>query len=775
MKKVYVFGTLVLAAFGLVAGQPASAQVLEEIVVTATKRESTAQDLPMSIQALDGETLATLGVSDLSDLSSYVPNVNIGDGLSNTFVNVRGMGNGDDSIFEQPVSLYVDDIYMPRTESYSIALLDVGRIEVLRGAQAVLFGLNSTAGAVAVHSRRNRPGDEFEANVKLSYETEFEGFAAEGAVGGSLSDTFAVRLAAKTSDGDNYYVNTNSGDTVGDVGFDAFRLSAVWEPSANWNIEGKVEWAERERGGTSTSLFTEPGKWRPENPSESNTAGSYAMIIADATTDGDRRLPRSLDKFGWFEEQTNFVLKIESDLAGGHTLTALAGYSELETARSLDLLFSPAPDWAGHAMKDFEKFSVELSIASPQDAAFSYIAGIYYHDTDLLNSGDNFFDLAGFGVPIGNILVHVNYDQATEVISPFAMGTMNVADNVRLTLGARFVSEKKDMDRNAFNETDTGGIINALLGGAMCETDTAPYDRSFGAWLCGPDLLAAVIGFAARSDGFSDDRTSDFFMGEAQLQWDVSDEHMAYFKIGNSGKSGGWSSAVQAPPDRLPFDDEKALSLEAGLKSSVADGAAQVNVAAFFTEYDDLQVNSFDNNGDPKITNASSSTSAGVEVDGRWAVNEWLQLSGSLAYLSAEFDDFPVGPGTADGVTRPAGSDYSGLPRPHAPDWSAHLRADIEVPMGDGIHFAGGLGLAYKDDYFTEGSIDPAGKQDSWAKLDAYVGVVSADHAWRVTLRGRNLTDEHTSNAYQFFVGNSLAWLAPPRTVTIEAEYRIGQ
>ena len=129
----------------------------------------------------------------------------------------------------------------------------------------------------------------------------------------------------------------------------------------------------------------------------------------------------------------------------------------------------------------------------------------------------------------------------------------------------------------------------------------------------------------------------------------------------------------------------------------------------------------------------------------------------------------------ADGVTRPAGSDYSGLPRPHAPDWSAHVRADIEVPIANAVNFAGGLGLAYKDDYFTEGSIDPAGKQDSWTKLDAYLGVVSADHTWRVTLRGRNLTDEHTSNAYQFFVGNSLAWLAPPRTVTIEAEYRIGQ
>ncbi|MYE86021.1 MAG: TonB-dependent receptor plug domain-containing protein [Gammaproteobacteria bacterium] len=428
VKQNCTLGTLVVATAGLLAGLPVSAQVLEEIVVTATKRESTVQDLPMSIQALDGTTLEMLGVTDLSDLSSYVPNVNIGDGLSNTFVNVRGMGNGDDSIFEQPVSLYVDDIYMPRIESYSIALLDVERIEVLRGAQAVLFGLNSTAGAVAVHSRRNRPGDEFEANVKVSYETEFEGLAAEGAVGGSLSDSFALRLAAKTSEGDNYYENLNTGDTIGDVGFDAFRLSAVWEPGDNWNIEGKVEWAERERGGTNASLFTESNKWKPENPSESNTAGSYATIADDAVVTGDRRLPRSVDEFGWFEEQLNLSLKIEHDLASGHTVTALAGYTEMETIRSIDLLFSPTPDWAGHATKDFEKFSAELRIASPDDAAFNYIAGIYYHDTDLLNSGDNFFDLAAFGVPIGNILVHVNYDQATEVVSPFAMGTFNMAD-----------------------------------------------------------------------------------------------------------------------------------------------------------------------------------------------------------------------------------------------------------------------------------------------------------------------------------------------------------
>ncbi|MFK7733271.1 MAG: TonB-dependent receptor [Pseudomonadales bacterium] len=749
--------------------------MLEEVLVTATKRASSIQDIPMSIQALSGDMLEAQGISDLADLSAYVPNLNIGDGLSNTFVNVRGMGNGNDSIFEQPVSLFVDEIYMPRSESYSTALLDVDRIEVLRGSQAVLFGLNSTAGAVSIHSRKNRPGDEFEGKLKASYESEYEAWAVEASIGGSLSENFAARLALKTSRGDNYYENTNTGESVGDAEFDAVRLSAVWEPADNWSVEGKVEWAERSRSGNNAALFTTPNDWRPQNPSENNAPGNYATIHADAVVQGNRRLTYTDDEFGFFEEQFNLNVKIENEWQNGHTLTAVLGYGEIDSVRDSDLLFSVTPDWTGYAAKEFEQLSAEVRIASPADQTVSYIAGIYYQDTDLLNGGDNFFDLAAFGVPIGNILVHVDYDQTTDLISPFATFNWDISDSVSMSLGARYVSEDKDYDRRAFNETDTGGIINGFVGGAMVDTDTTPYDRTFATWVGGPDLLAAVIGFAARSDGFVDSRSSDNFMAEAHVQWDMSDDNMAYFKIGNSAKSGGWSSAVQATPDRLPFDDEKALSYEVGMKSSLLDGAAQTNIAVFFTEYEDLQVNSFDNNGDPSVTNASGAESYGIELDGRWAVNEWLRLSGAIAYLNAEFVDFPVGPGTADGITRPAGSDYSGLPTPHAPDFSGNLRADIEVPLSDGLNMIGGLAISYKDDYFTEGSIDPAGMQDAWTKVDALIGVQSADAKWRVAVRGKNLTDEHTSNAYQFFVGNSLAFLAPPRTITLEAEYRFGK
>ncbi len=748
---------------------------LEEVVVTATKRASTVQDIPMSIQAISGDVLDDQGIFGIIDLSATVPNVQIGTGLSTTFVNIRGMGSGNDRVFEQSVGLFVDDIYMPRSAQYRIGFLDVERVEVLRGSQAVLFGLNSTAGAISVHSRKNRPGDELEGNIRASYETEYETWAVEGAVGGSLSDSLALRLAGKTTQGDDFVENSNTGNPIGETSFDAVRLSAVFEPDDNLSVEGKVEWAKRFREGVTPSVFSVSNKWTPVNSSESNTTGSFAPILQNGL---DAALPfpgSRLGKFGFREEVFNANVKINQEWANGHLLTALVGYSDMDTDVSTDLLFSPTPDWAAGTRIQYEHLGAEIRIASPEDRTISYIGGFYYHDGKQIAGADNIFDLAAFGVPIGNIQVFSGYQLNTEVISPFGTATWAVRDNFRVTFGARYVNEDKDISRSAFNATDTGGIINAFVPPLTPDTDTTVYDKSFSLWTGSPDLLAAIIGFAARSDGFTDSRTSNHFMAEGLVEWDVTSDHMVYFKAGNGAKSGGWGSGVQARPETLPFNDEKALSFEVGLKSSLLDGAADITVAVFYTDYSDLQVNSFDASGDPSITNASSSESYGVEIDGRWAVSDWLLLSGGLAYLDAEFVDFPVGPGTADGVTRPAGSDYSGLARPHAPEWSGNFSADVTYPISGSINLVGGLVVSFSDKYFTEGSIDPAGLQDSWTKVDARIGIASSDDKWRLSFRGRNLTDELTTNSYQFFVGNRLAFLSPPRTFTFEAEYRFGQ
>ncbi|MFK7733792.1 MAG: TonB-dependent receptor [Pseudomonadales bacterium] len=773
MNYKHKVGKTLLASACALATTTAAAGVLEEIVVTATKRSQSIQDIPMSVQALSGDTLVDRGINDFSEMSASVPNLNIGTGLSNTFVNVRGMGSGNDRAFEQSVGLFVDDVYMPRGSHYRTAFMDVDRVEVLRGSQAVLFGLNSTAGAISVHSKKNRPGDELEGYARLSYEGEYEKATLEGAIGGSLSDTFALRFAFKTSEGENYYENINTGESVGDTEFDAFRLSAVFTPSDNLTIEAKAESLDNYSGGVNVSVFSVSNDWLPQNPSENNTPGNFAASAGAATV----LVPGAnsgKSEFGFWEEATNASVKIIYDTANGGAMTAFLAYSDIESDINTDLLFSPAADWAAPTIEDYEQTSAEIRYASAADSDFSYIAGLYYHTAEITAGADNFFDLAAFGVPIGNVFVASGYAQDTDLISPFATGTWNVSDKIRTTLGVRYVSEDKDYNRYASNATDTGGVINSFLPPITPapDTDAAGSDGTYSPWLGGPDLLAAVIGFAARSDGFAAKRSSNNFMAELLVQLDISDDNMAYLKVGNSAKSGGFGSGVQAQPETLPFEDEEAKTIEVGLKSSMLDGAAELNVAAFYTQYDDLQVNSFNAQGDPSITNASSSTSTGLELDGRWAVNDWFLLSGSLAFLDAEFDDFLRGPGTADGVTRPANSDYSGLDRPFAAAYSGNLAGDISVPISDSINFVGGLNVSFSDDYFTEGSIDPAGKQDSWVKVDARVGVQSADESWRVMLVGNNLTDELTTNSYQFFISNNLAFLSPPRTYTLSAEYR---
>lgn len=186
---------------------------LEEVLVTATKREQSTQDIPMSITAVSGDRLDAMGIDNFEDLSNSIPNFTVGDTLIVNQITMRGIGSGEDRGFEQSVSTFKDGVYLPRSRQSRSPFFDVDRVEVLRGPQAVLFGLNSTAGAISVHGAVNRPGDEFELTVTGEYESEQEGYRGRAVAGGSLGDTIGWRLALETMDGgDAWLDNSYSGD-----------------------------------------------------------------------------------------------------------------------------------------------------------------------------------------------------------------------------------------------------------------------------------------------------------------------------------------------------------------------------------------------------------------------------------------------------------------------------------------------------------------------------------------------------------------------------------
>ena len=209
MKTVSPFPLRILSvAVALALPLHTAAQQLEEVIVTATKRAQSAQDIPQSVEAFSGEKMRDMGIMDIATLATSIPNFFVGDGVVTTNITMRGMGSGGERSFEQSVGMFIDEIYMPRSRQYRSPFFDAERVEILRGPQAVLFGLNSTAGAVSVHSARSRPGDAFVGEITASYEAEYDGATATLVLGGSPTETLGLRFAGQYSDSDGYFDNT---------------------------------------------------------------------------------------------------------------------------------------------------------------------------------------------------------------------------------------------------------------------------------------------------------------------------------------------------------------------------------------------------------------------------------------------------------------------------------------------------------------------------------------------------------------------------------------
>ena len=215
--------SLVLAVSGARA-----AEVLEEVVVTATKRASSLQDVPISVGVIDGELIDTFDIKDMSDAQNYVPGLQVQQTFGSWAVRIRGLGSGITNLaFDSSVPIYVDDIYCGRGKCMESAFLDMERLEVARGPQGALFGKSTIAGAISAISAR--PTDEFAARIKVGSELEYGGYTATGYLSGPLGDSLRMRLAAKSSDLDGYTKNIALGKDDGDQEVEAARLGLEWD------------------------------------------------------------------------------------------------------------------------------------------------------------------------------------------------------------------------------------------------------------------------------------------------------------------------------------------------------------------------------------------------------------------------------------------------------------------------------------------------------------------------------------------------------------------
>lgn len=740
----------------VIAGSPlASSAALEELIVTATKTMTVASDIPMSIDEISGEALANEAIFDLSELSESVPNLIIGDGLGTTNVNIRGMGSGTDRSLEQSVGMFIDGIYMPRSRQYRSPFLDAARVEVLRGPQAVLFGLNSTAGAVSVVSSKTHPGDEFTTEISVSYETEHDGNEASVVIGGSPTDTLGLRLAVQTTDYDGYGDNLFTGKNDGSREQDLVRLTAVWEPTDELSISSKFEHVEFDHLGGTLVTFNDG----EDLGHDTNYDASMLPLFDPAVLNGLIDFSSPMDEAGTEQEIDNVAITIDYDI-NDYLVSAVIGYSDMEFTQAIDLDGRTIVFIDTITHEDYEQKSLELRLSSPEEEELTYIVGLYYQDSDLKNNAPNILNFAPFvgGAEFYQI-AESTFDQTTEAWSAFASATWNMNDETRLIVGARYIEEEKTIDRTSTTLVYDG--LGLFLPPSQWVDITAIAEA--GAW---PFPFAPY--FAAKAD-----RTSDNFMPEVIIQHDLTPDIMTYAKVGTSAKSGGFAASLFVTPEAFEYDDEEVLGMELGMKASLNDGAGELNLAVFRVEYDDLQVNTFDPaTAASSITNAGTSISQGIELETRWAINDWLIVGGSLAYLDAEYDKFTNGP--CNSVTPGTECDLSGESMPFAPEFSGNVFADFVYPMTSSINLVAGAKVLFSEDYYTEGSLDPVGQQDAYHKINARIGVEAEDDKWSVMVIGKNLNDEITTNAYQFFQGTNFGFPQAPKTITLQGTYRFG-
>ena len=759
-------------------------RVLEEILVTARKRQESLQDAPLSVTAVSGENMDDVGITSMEQISAQVPGLQIGRGLSTSQIYIRGVGSGLNQGFEQSAGMYIDGVYLPRSRQFTQSLVDLDRVEVLRGPQGILFGKNTIAGAIKVESATTLPGEEFSGSVSLDSEPEFGTVRGTVVLSGSPTENLGARLALRYQESDGYLDHKLFNEDQPASDDTMARLSLAWAATENLQIVGKFSYADSELDGYDQVNHV-------VDPSILNTYGPPAAIgtfLALTTVPGFATSTQGDEWDSWLANTTYGLLSMDTESTqasvkfdwdvGDYTITGVTGFTDFEWQRFGDADNGPLNLVGINFAEDLESVSQEFRIASNYDGSVNFVAGVYYEEQEFFATNNpTVLDSAALGLPVPHISRTPVFDQETETIAVFAEANYDLTDALVLDVGFRYSEDTKDVIKQV--------TLGAGLPGATV-TYVNPDGTPTAAGVADPGtagFLAAVWGASFSTFPHDQDlsRDEDHFDPMIRIRWTPSEDTMLYLSYTEGYKSGGVNfSPDSANPDGSPgegteFEDEEAEAWEAGIRATVLDGRARLGATVFQTEIDNLQVTSF-TGVTFTVGNAAKMTTQGLELEGQFLVADQLEFGGSLMYLDSEFDEFPGGPCTAAQIAAgcPNGQDLSGETAPYAPEWSGTLYAQFDHQLADDWMFLGRVEVSYKDEFFTDADRDPAALVDSYTKINARLAFTTMNGNLELALYGRNLTDEAT---YTATVDSALspgiysAIIEEPRTYGLQVRY----
>ena len=765
-----------------------NAATLEEIVVTAQQRAESLQDVPVSVAAVTAKKISDSGIVDLQGLSELVPNFSINETGISTTVTIRGISSGINSGFEQSVGMYNDGIFYGRDQLARVPMIDMERVEVLRGPQGILFGKNSIAGAVSQISAK--PTDEFEGSVTALYEPDHGETDLRMVLSGPLTDNLSGRLAVMTRELDGYVKNTELGVDEQNEDEQVVRATLRWDVNDSVTATLKSSQSTFDVLGRNMEVYQSFGHLEALNSVYNSPTAPWSV---------DTELNYIADNNGHFSnnEVNNSTLTVDWDLEG-LTLTSVTGYVDYEFTESCDCDFTGAPVFDAGRQEEYQQLSQEFRVTSDLGSNFDYIAGLFFQDTDLTYADqiqlpdptvvNTALGLLGAGAlqPFApGSSTDRTFNQEGEVIALFAQGTWSVSEALRLTVGGRYTEEKKDANRQQRHKA------NATFGGQYMPAVTA--DPVSGAY----NVLYGIFAIEAydQINGKLDDSS---FSPVVTMEWDANPDTMVYATWTKGYKSGGFDARSNGHPDASvnnglksgaaitgswEFANEEATSVELGSKMSLADGAAELSVAWYMTDYTDLQVSQFDGTLGFNVTNAGEAKVKGIEADGRWALTDNITLTGSVAYLDFNYEKFPNSQcyfqqEDTDGDKL---CDAGGKRKEFTPELQANLGAAWASEMSNGLELNASLDVSFMDEYLYAANLDPRSKQDAYSMVNERIALAGSEGAWELALLGRNLTDETVINfggntplggTLTGGAGNSYyAFVNRPRNIALQVNY----
>ncbi len=752
-----------MATPALITPVSAGAQSLEEVVVTARRREETLQDIPVTVTAIGAQQIEQSIIQDLRDVGRLVPNMQIysaGSG-SGSGIYLRGVGSSSISAaFDPAVALNVDGVVLSASRLIYAGQMDMRQIEVLKGPQSLYFGKSASAGVISILT--NDPGDEFELMLRGAILPEHDGSRYEAVISGPLSDSFGARLALSGYNYDEFRRNIFPKDGVTIPGVGTFSASNPYRERESRDVRLTVAGAISENLFAKAKLYK--GEYEDGGPSSANvvcpegvmqqtsTIFVWPSAFQDCEINETLAIPDVNAKFlpssdyytyDWWnngvpysdQETTMMSLQLDWAITDDLDLTSITASMKLESD-TMDIYDYAWGNGASHAFNGYEMFSQEFRLDTSFDGSVNFSGGLYYADIEQeFITGQNAVN-AGliFPDPITGNSYDWDKNHYTDTKSWSVFGAIfwDLTDDLTLTAGARYSEDERD------------GYIDIA------------YMHAFLSGVFGFLPTGSVVGDGANGTDrleFDDSEITP----EISLNWSLNDNVGLFLAYKTGYKSGGFDnsalpSATLGSGDVGPllYESETGEGFEGGIKSVLMDNALRFNATAFYYVYEDLQVQLFNAVAIQFDTfNAGELTTQGAEADFAWATGiDGLTVYGAIALTDAEYSKTFI---------NNEGDDLNGRTPARTADVAGNIGFNFETSITNNWNLGLTAAAQFSDAYGLQDVIGSQ-EQDSFWLYDASLRFFSADSRYEVALIGRNLGDEvvgYSQQSRPFACGSS--------------------